>query len=107
MFCPNCRAEYLPGVVQCSECMIPLVNELPPEPEDKYTEVLSTYNAGDIALIKSILDDAEIEYQIEGEYFNAILLQPVKILVLQEKVEAAREVLKDFDLKYLGLSSNE
>jgi hypothetical protein len=110
MFCPNCKAEYLPGVTVCAECKIPLVESLPAEADHEanvpnYVEVLSTFNAGDIALIKSILDDGEIDYLIEGEYFNALqpLLQPVKILVPEEKLDTAKEILKDFDLKYMGL----
>ncbi len=108
MFCPNCKAEYLAGVTECAECTLPLVASLPEIDHEQsvptYVEVV-TYNAGDIALIKSILDDGEIEYQIEGEYFNSMLplLQPVKILVPEDKLEVAREILKDFNLTYMGL----
>ncbi|MGE5313818.1 MAG: putative signal transducing protein [Acidobacteriota bacterium] len=111
MFCPNCKAEYMPGVTECAECRIPLVESLPPETDHekdvpKYVEALSTYNAGDIALIKSILDDAEVEYLLEGEYFNQVepLVQPVKVMVPEEKMDVAKEMLKDFELKYMGLS---
>lgn len=108
MFCPNCKAEYLPGVTVCAECGIPLVESLPPDTEHekaKFVEVVSTFNAGDIALIKSILDDGEIDYLIEGENFNSTtpLLQPVSILVPEEKLEAAKDILKDLDLKFMGL----
>lgn len=110
MFCPNCKAEYIDGVEVCAECTVPLVASLPvidhEQSQQTFVEVI-TYNAGDIALIKSILDDAEIEYQIEGEYFNSMLplLQPVKILVPEDAVETTREILKDFNLTYLGLHS--
>ncbi len=108
MFCPNCKAEYLAGVAECAECRVPLVDALPVIDHEHsvpvYVEVI-TYNAGDIALIKSILDDGEIDYQIEGEYFNAMLppVQPVKILVPADKVEMTKEILKDFNLTYLGI----
>jgi hypothetical protein len=108
MFCPNCKAEYLAGVDRCAECGVPLLEALPvidhEHGEPTYVEVI-TYNAGDIALIKSILDDGEIEYQIEGEYFNSMLplLEPVKILVPENKVEVTKEILKDFNLTYLGI----
>ncbi|MGB6198730.1 MAG: hypothetical protein WA871_03000 [Candidatus Acidiferrales bacterium] len=29
MFCPNCKAEYLPGVKHCSDCDVDLVENLP------------------------------------------------------------------------------
>lgn len=108
MFCPNCKAEYLPGVATCAECDTTLVDALPEIDHEHsmpaFVEVI-TYNAGDIALIKSILDDGEIDYRIEGEYFNSMvpLLEPVKILVPEDKVEVAKEILKDFNLTYLGL----
>jgi hypothetical protein len=107
MFCPNCNAEYLAGVVVCAECNVPLVDALPVIDHErgvaKFVEAVSTYNAGDIALIKTILDDGEIEYLVEGEYGNSMLLQQIKILVREDKVEAAREILKDFNLTFLGL----
>jgi hypothetical protein len=32
-FCPTCRAEYRPGIERCADCDVPLVDELPEEPE--------------------------------------------------------------------------
>lgn len=29
LYCPECRAEYLPGVLKCADCGVPLVRELP------------------------------------------------------------------------------
>ena len=29
MFCPQCQADYLPGVRRCSDCGVPLVERLP------------------------------------------------------------------------------
>ena len=30
MFCPNCRAEYRPGFIRCSDCGVELVEVIPP-----------------------------------------------------------------------------
>lgn len=35
LYCPECGAEYLPGVLKCADCGVPLVRELPaPRPRD-------------------------------------------------------------------------
>jgi hypothetical protein len=31
-FCTKCRTEYVPGVMSCSDCGVPLVEALPAEP---------------------------------------------------------------------------
>src|SRR4051812_16634520 len=30
-FCPTCRTEYRPGVTECADCHVALVDSLPPE----------------------------------------------------------------------------
>jgi hypothetical protein len=32
-YCPECRSEYRPGFETCADCGVPLVHELPPEPQ--------------------------------------------------------------------------
>jgi hypothetical protein len=112
MFCPQCKSEYVDGVTECVDCDAPLVNVLPPEPdhsEGSYVRVLSTYNAADIAVVKSILDDAEIDYYFQGEGFNGVspLIQPTVLYVIQEHEEDAREALRGVDLRYMGLAARE
>ena len=75
MFCPKCKAEYKEGVKECGDCEVPLVAALPEKPkrakqEDKdidFVNVVRTFVPTDIALIESILDDAGIEYYIQGK----------------------------------------
>ena len=107
MFCPKCRAEYREGFSRCSDCDIPLVPELEPEPDDRpvfveYEEVLSTFNPFDIAMIKSLLDAEGILYFFQGEQFSYVrpLADPVRLMVAQEDVESAREILKDLTISY-------
>ena len=71
MFCPKCGAEYQEGFNQCTDCNVALVDEKPPEliTEVSYVdlvEVFSTYNPGDIAIIKSLLDGEGIDYYFQG-----------------------------------------
>jgi hypothetical protein len=112
MFCPQCQSEYLLGITECADCRVPLVTVLPPEPdhsEGSYVRVLSTYNAADIAIVKSLLDDAEIDYYFDGESFNEVspLIQPAVLFVIAEQEDDAREALCNVDLRYMALAARE
>lgn len=113
MYCPQCRSEYRPGIKDCVDCEIPLVDVLPPEPdhttEVRYVRILSTYNAADVAIVKSILDDAEIDYYFANEGFNVVspLIQPEVLYVKRDQEEDAREALRGVDLRYMGLVARE
>ena len=37
-FCPNCKTEYVAGIVQCSDCRIALVDHLPEEQSIEYED---------------------------------------------------------------------
>ena len=91
MFCPSCKAEYVPGYTRCSDCGVALVDSLPepehkqkhydtptelapdPEPFVLSTEplnlvtVLSSGDSGLMAVAKSILESAQIRCMVEGE----------------------------------------
>ena len=99
MFCPNCRSEYRVGFTWCKECDVGLVADLPPEENAEFVdlvEVLTMADAGQIPLIKSILEAEEIPYLAQGENFNLGRNIAVRFLVPRECLEAAREVLADF-----------
>jgi hypothetical protein len=109
MFCPKCRTEFRKGFTTCSDCEIPLVDELPPEaspePEAKpeyvdYVHLLSTYNLADIALIKSVLDGEDIIYYFQGESFTYLMVQPTKLMVSKDDLERAKELINEMELHY-------
>lgn len=106
MYCPNCRAEYVDGITECTECRIPLVEELPEETELKYlpayVKVLVTFNSADLVVIKSLLESAGLDYYIEGENFHYLGIPPaqaVKLVVREDQVETAKELLSGLDLR--------
>ena len=96
MFCPECRAEYREGFTECSDCGIPLVRELPPEPKREYVEFVTVLsgNPAVIAMAKSILESAEIQYltQNEGVPYPSL---PGEIQVAKYDEQEARKLLKD------------
>ncbi len=107
MYCPKCQAEYVEGVEACPECGVALVAELDDDssqsPEwTEFEQILTTFNAGDIALIKSILDGEGISYYFLGEAFNYVepLAQPPRLMVRKDQAEQAREILGDLSLEY-------
>lgn len=109
MFCPQCKAEYREGFTTCSDCGVALVAALPPEPEPRFVdfeEILSTYNPGDIAIIKSLLDGEGITYYFLGDHLT---LRPMgdaaRLMVAKEDAESARELLANLDLSYSEASS--
>lgn len=110
MFCPKCGAEYRQGFTKCADCGVDLVWEKP-EIEDRieyveYTEVLRTFNAGDIAILRSVLDGDGITYYIKGEFFGNIrpLAEPASLMVRKDQVERALELIKPLKLRYRGIS---
>jgi hypothetical protein len=110
MICPNCRAEYVEGVTECYDCHVQLVKRLPePGKPIEFQEVLRTFNQGDIALIRSMLDDVEIEYFFRGEIFNLVdpLIQPARLFVRNEHVADAKELLKGLNVSFLGISTRD
>lgn len=110
MLCPNCRYEYLPGVKICPDCGAELVAQLPPiekeEPmpvdETKLVTVLITSDLTLVAIAKSILEEAKIEYYARGadpayRLATYYARMPVEIQVDDKHANEARELLKDLE----------
>jgi hypothetical protein len=125
MFCPKCFAEYVEGISVCADCGVPLVAEVPadslseadsregpkktPTPfiaDDAectdFEEILTTFNAGDIAILKSVLDGEDVVYYFRGELFNYMepLAQPARLMVEKDQADQVREILQDLNLEY-------
>ena len=101
MFCPKCKSEYRQGFYKCADCGVYLVSELPQtsadEGGDEFVQVFSTYNQGEIAFIKSVLDGEDITYFFQGESSTMLIAAGAyaRLLVKAEEAERAREILKD------------
>ncbi len=111
MFCPQCRVEYREGFTECSDCHVALVSDLPPkpqrEPDIEYVTVLEAGNPATLAVAKSLLQAAEIDYLAMGEQLQDIIAGgrlglgfnpvtgPVRIMARREDEDEARELLRD------------
>jgi hypothetical protein len=107
MFCPKCKSEYEKGFYKCADCGVDLVGALPPEPagdfgDEEFVEVFSTYQQGEIAFIKSVLDGEGITYFFQGE--SSIMLIAAgayaRLMVKADEAQRAREILQE--LGFLG-----
>lgn len=117
--CPNCESdleltenERISGKVHCPECEALIDFKVDPSkvlPKENYVELLSSLNQGDIGIIKSILEDSNIDYYVFGENFLSVdpLIQPARFYVNGNQIKEAKELLKDFDLHIWGTSRNE
>ncbi len=104
-YCPKCKTEYKPGIEKCSDCNLPLVEELPEEspeetpgeikykllrnlPSRLYAEMLkeSLQNAGISSIIKG--DDIGI---MLGSYSTTSLVE-VNLWVPEEDWEKANQI---------------
>lgn len=100
MFCPQCESEYVDGVAECPECEVALVELLPnaavPKRDALTAEpalAFSSYDAGLVAIAKSILASSGIEYGVIGEEVQDlfgygrfptggnVLMGPIKLIV--------------------------
>jgi hypothetical protein len=79
------------------------------EDKEKLVSIYKTGHHGTIAIVKSILDEAEIKYSVKGEGIQDLIgagifgvgynpiTGPVEFLVLEDNAEYARELLKDVE----------
>jgi Putative prokaryotic signal transducing protein len=101
LFCPRCGAEYREGFVECSDCGVALVREPPPEvphPDVELDTVFESTNPALLAVAKSLLEDAGIEYESRGDSQFAVLpVLPVRIEVDRARLDEARALLSRLD----------
>lgn len=105
MFCPVCQGQYLSGLQQCPECLVPLLEEArgPDDPRavtKELTLLVEAPNFIEADLIESILRAYEIPYLVKRENPYAVdarySLGPLavhRILVRRDHLELAREIL--------------
>lgn len=112
MFCPNCKTEYQKGYSTCFDCQVPLIENLVedkltkdkpvPIPEAKFIKVLETKNIMDVAEIKTVLEAEGITFYIQNEEMNLTYRsRSARLLVLEDDVERALQLLKDLNLESL------
>jgi len=108
MICPKCKKEYKEGIYLCGDCRISLVPQLQPDPLSKlqecpeFEEILFTSNAGEMALIKSLLESEGITYYFKGEFSSHAhpFPQPARLMVRRDEVHEAKEILESLNISF-------
>jgi hypothetical protein len=105
MFCPNCKTEYRRGFTECSDCHVPLVENLSADDPDSTTadpgamEILwSGTDPGFAESLRDALDRAELEHgddSVELGFLPAFPGAVFKISVRTADREAARKILEN------------
>lgn len=107
MFCPVCESEFREGITECPDCEVPLVEALPPPPEDEpLTEVFRTGDASLLPVVKSVLAAAGMPHIVQGEEASGLFpfgpgagadsdgrLLAAVVLVPEDRAEEARALL--------------
>jgi putative signal transducing protein len=108
MVCPECGGEYRDGFLECADCGVALVEQLPVADEPPVSDlvtVLETVDPAEIAFVESLFVEEGIPYFKKGESLQDLfalgrigvnaVTGPVLIQVPQEHAEAAMQLLAD------------
>lgn len=116
MICPRCNKKYDEGHTNCNRCGIRLVDEPAGAADDHpfndsaelFVPMIETYNSMDIAFIKSIFDQEEIDYFFLGEHFMMVqpMAIPARLMVRRDQTQRALQILQDLELSYLAAGSS-
>lgn len=102
MFCPQCGAEYVDGILECADCGVPLTLEPVGSGEEdsgievELVEVVRVSTLMDRTLVESLLTEAGIEFVSGGGQLESSAFpfdQPVTFRVAAPDEARAREVL--------------
>lgn len=104
-FCPRCKTEYIEGVGECSDCNVPLVEELPeaiPEDEDRGNfALLHTFPSIVYAeMVRETLENRGIPCLMKSDMLTSAygskgggVFSRVRIYVPEERLKECDEIM--------------
>lgn len=111
-FCPKCGAEFVEGILECSDCRVKLVHSPPPSPEEKeepeleLVEVRRAPNELEAQIIRGLLESHGIDCTLRGETLRLTHsitvdgLAEVRILVRSEDAQKAKNIIASSNRNY-------
>ncbi len=73
MYCPKCRTQYIENVKECSDCKVPLIEELPDErPIERVKWVALPPVKGNIYadMVEEVLQKKNIPHFTKSDWFS-------------------------------------
>jgi hypothetical protein len=118
VICPNCDTELELSYDEqrnkrfhCEVCEAFIDFSIDPTKiieKDNFVPFFSTNNQGNIAVLKSILDNAKIEYYVFDENFlSSNLIAPARFFVRTDQLKEAKEILNECELQIWGISKGD
>jgi hypothetical protein len=102
--CPNCKYEYIEGIVICPDCNTPLVNaselkKYPELSEEDWVLVYTSFSEIDVDMLKENLESAGIAASILSQKDSSFPapgdLSVVKLMVKKSDVQSALEFIQE------------
>ncbi|MDQ3281231.1 MAG: DUF2007 domain-containing protein [Acidobacteriota bacterium] len=108
MICPECNGEFRDGFTRCNDCDVDLVDALPQsgdrdDHDVRLMRVFETKDPGLVAIVRSLLDDAQIEFVTNAEdlqylfYSGLPVTNGVEFWVREDDLEEARALLAELE----------
>ncbi len=119
VFCTRCRDELVleederkSRKVYCPDCEVMIdFNESPPRllKKAEYVQLFSSLNQVDVGIVKSLLDNADVDYHVYEENFLSVrpLLQPARFMVNMDDAEKALAILNEYEPNIWGTSAKQ
>ena len=109
MICPECKSEFVDGILTCSDCKVELVPRLAPEAPhtehghatqevespgggSEFVEVMRTIDQGFASFVESVFGGEEIKYYVLGKHSNIPLMAPAP-LIFRVREDQAHDAL--------------
>lgn len=117
MYCPECGGEFRPGISECPDCRVPLVERPPQVEPTQPVELVTVFAAGNpatVAVAESLLNQVDFVFEKLRDGLQdlfgwgrfgtgfSIVVGPVLFKVPKDQAATARELLQDLETEPTG-----